>query len=62
MARWRDRPDGARSGLARPRRVFDLFHPRGDGSRLPDWYSAACAGYDIGMAAALASDPELTGW
>jgi hypothetical protein len=32
---------------------FDLLHDRGDGSRLPDWYPAACAGYDAAYAAVL---------
>jgi hypothetical protein len=32
---------------------FDLVHDRGDGSRLPDWYPAACAGYDAAYAAVL---------
>ena len=32
---------------------FDLVHDRGDDSRLPDWYPAACAGYDAAYAAVL---------
>lgn len=33
--------------------VFDLVHDRGTGSRLPDWYPAACAGYDAAYAVVL---------
>jgi hypothetical protein len=32
---------------------FDLLHDRGSGSLLPDWYPAACAGYDAAYAAAV---------
>ncbi len=32
---------------------FDLVHDRGEGSRLPDWYPAACAGYDAAYAAVI---------
>jgi hypothetical protein len=32
---------------------FDLAHDRGDGSLLPDWYPAACAGYDAAYAVVL---------
>lgn len=32
---------------------FDLAHDRGEGSLLPDWYPAACAGYDAAYAAVL---------
>ncbi|HEY2205949.1 MAG TPA: hypothetical protein VGH99_15865 [Pseudonocardia sp.] len=39
---------------------YDLVHHRGAGSRLPGWYPAVCAGFDVGMAAVLAADPELT--
>lgn len=34
--------------------AFDLAHDRGPGSRLPDWYPAACAGYDAAYAVVLA--------
>jgi len=33
--------------------VFDRVHDRGEASLLPGWYPAACAGYDLGMAAML---------
>jgi hypothetical protein len=33
--------------------AFDVYHEAGPHSRLPAWYPAACAGFDIGMAAAL---------
>lgn len=32
---------------------FDLSHDRGPDSRLPDWYPAACAGYDAAYAVTL---------
>ena len=32
---------------------FDLVHDRGPDSRLPDWYPAACAGYDAAYAVTL---------
>jgi hypothetical protein len=34
---------------------FDLLHDRGDGSLLPDWYPAACAGYDAAWASVMVS-------
>jgi hypothetical protein len=51
----------ARSPATRPLAVggwlahaaFDFAHDRGPGSRLPDWYPAACAGYDTAYAVAL---------
>lgn len=33
--------------------VFDNLHNRGPTSRLPDWYPAVCAGYDVALAALL---------
>lgn len=36
--------------------AFDLAHERGSSSRLPRWYPALCAGYDVGVAALLAPD------
>lgn len=33
--------------------VFDRAHDRGASSRLPQWYPALCAGYDVGVAALL---------
>lgn len=33
--------------------AFDRAHDGGDSSRLPDWYPALCAGYDIGIAGLL---------
>jgi len=33
--------------------AFDLMHDRGDDSLLPDWYPAACAGYDAAYAAVI---------
>jgi len=33
--------------------IFDLLHERGPDSRLPDWYPAICAGYDLGVAGLL---------
>ncbi|MGH8999827.1 MAG: hypothetical protein ACRDY7_10615 [Acidimicrobiia bacterium] len=38
--------------------LFDLFHRRGKRSLIPDWYPAACAGYDLALAALLLSRPE----
>lgn len=35
---------------------FDLLHDRGEGSLLPDWYPAACAGYDAAWAATMLAD------
>lgn len=33
--------------------VFDAKHEMGSGGRLPRWYPALCAGYDLAFAAAL---------
>ncbi len=33
--------------------VFDLVHDGGPDSRIPEWYPALCAGYDVGVAAGL---------
>ena len=33
--------------------VFDYGHDRGVSSRLPQWYPALCAGFDVGVAALL---------
>ena len=33
--------------------VFDLVHHAGPHSRLPGWYPAFCAGYDVAVAATL---------
>jgi hypothetical protein len=33
--------------------LFDLVHDGGRHSRIPDWYPAFCAGYDLGVAAIL---------
>jgi hypothetical protein len=30
--------------------IFDNLHDRGPTSRLPGWYPAACAGYDVALA------------
>ena len=38
--------------------IFDLLHERGPESRLPDWYPAICAGYDLGAAGLLAAEPR----
>ncbi|BCF81629.1 hypothetical protein RQCS_11740 [Rhodococcus qingshengii] len=38
--------------------IFDLLHERGSDSRLPDWYPALCAGYDLGVAGILAAEPR----
>ncbi|MDI9902860.1 hypothetical protein QM716_23675 [Rhodococcus sp. IEGM 1409] len=38
--------------------IFDLLHERGPDSRLPDWYPAICAGYDLGVAGLLAAEPR----
>lgn len=38
--------------------IFDLLHERGPDSRLPDWYPAICAGYDLGVAGLLAVEPR----
>ena len=37
--------------------VFDVQHDSGPDSRIPSWYPAFCAGYDVGMAAALIARP-----
>ena len=34
--------------------LFDAMHHRSESSLLPDWYPAACAGYDLAIAASLA--------
>jgi hypothetical protein len=34
--------------------LFDAVHHRSESSLLPDWYPAACAGYDVALAVALA--------
>jgi hypothetical protein len=34
--------------------AFDAVHHAGDGSRIPGWYPAMCAGYDLVLAAGLA--------
>ena len=34
--------------------LFDLAHRHSEGSRLPDWYPAVCAGYDLVVASHLA--------
>lgn len=33
--------------------LFDVFHDSGPDSRIPAWYPAACAGYDLAVAADL---------
>ena len=33
--------------------LFDAVHERGSTSRLPNWYPAVCAGYDIALAGLL---------
>ncbi|WP_462375148.1 hypothetical protein [Rhodococcus erythropolis] len=38
--------------------IFDLLHELGPESRLPDWYPAICAGYDLGVAGHLAVEPR----
>lgn len=37
--------------------AFDLVHEPGDGSLLPDWYPAVCAGFDVGVAWDLLAHP-----
>ena len=37
--------------------VFDLVHETGPHSRIPGWYPAYCAGYDVGVAARLLQRP-----
>ena len=46
--------------------VFDNAHRAGPGGRLPSWYAALCAGYDVAFAASLLkprldahADPEF---
>lgn len=39
--------------------VFDHAHERGGSSRLPGWYPALCAGYDVGVAALLSPNLSL---
>ena len=38
--------------------VFDLAHDPGRHSRIPEWYPALCAGYDVGVAARLLGAPQ----
>lgn len=49
-------PVGARVAAAgwASHALFDLAHRHSEGSRLPDWYPAVCAGYDLVVAAHLA--------
>lgn len=49
-------PAGARIAAAgwASHAAFDLVHRHSGGSRLPAWYPAACAGYDLVVAASLA--------
>lgn len=37
--------------------VFDLVQGRGQDSRLPRWYPALCAGYDVALVGLLATRP-----
>jgi hypothetical protein len=37
--------------------AFDVHHDSGPDSRIPSWYPAFCAGYDVGMAAGLLARP-----
>lgn len=37
---------------------FDLWHDAGHGSRIPRWYPAFCAGYDVAVAADLVLRPQ----
>jgi hypothetical protein len=37
--------------------LFDLLHDAGGHSRVPRWYPALCAGYDLGVAALLVRAP-----
>jgi hypothetical protein len=30
--------------------LFDIVHDKGHDSRIPDWYPACCAGFDVGLA------------
>lgn len=34
--------------------LFDLTHERGNRSRIPSWYPAMCAGFDVSVAALMA--------
>ena len=36
---------------------FDALHHRGEGSLIPSWYPAMCAGYDLTIAARLGGSP-----
>lgn len=49
-------PAGARIAAAgwASHAAFDLVHRHSEGSRLPAWYPAACAGYDLVVAGSLA--------
>jgi hypothetical protein len=49
-------PAGARIAAAgwASHAAFDLVHRHSEGSRLPEWYPAVCAGYDLVVAASLA--------
>lgn len=57
-ARGKDRPDALRyrelvaAGWV-AHALFDAVHHAGPGGRLPRWYPALCAGYDVAQAAAL---------
>ena len=37
--------------------AFDVHHETGPDSRIPSWYPGLCAGYDVGVAAALIARP-----
>ena len=37
--------------------AFDMLHDSGDDSRIPAWYPALCAGYDLGVAGCLLAKP-----
>ena len=37
--------------------AFDMLHDSGDDSRIPAWYPALCAGYDLGVAGCLLVKP-----
>lgn len=41
--------------------AFDLVQGHGQDSRLPRWYPALCAGYDIAVAGLLATRPAAAG-
>jgi hypothetical protein len=56
LAARRPRPQATRllaAGWA-SHAVFDVVHGHDDGSRLPRWYPALCAGYDLVVCAHLA--------